>query len=58
MMSVIVMFLCLSLVSFTTNGATLVYIVKSFDVTTHVFTLLLVDSAVATIFSGKASRWG
>ena len=55
MMSVILIFLCLSLVSLVTNGATMVYIVKSFDVRTHVFTLLLVDSAVATASSGRAA---
>ncbi len=32
------------------------YIVKSFDVSTHVFTLILVDAAVATALSGLLGR--
>jgi len=43
------LFLVLGLTGFVSNGATLVYIVTSFDVTTHVFLLLFIDALFSTI---------
>ena len=45
----LIMFIVSSLVGFISNGATLVYIVQSFDIKIHVFLLLLIDALFATI---------
>ena len=44
------LFLGLGVLGFICNGATLFYILKSFDISTHVFALLFIDASLSTIF--------
>ena len=46
------LFLISSILSLVSNGLTLVYILKSFDISLHVFALLFIDATLSTIFSG------
>ena len=46
----LLIFFGLGVVGFLSNAATLLYIVKSFDITTHVFALLFIDATLSTIF--------
>jgi hypothetical protein len=47
--TMMILYLVLGFTGFVSNGATLVYIVTSFDVTTHVFLLLFIDALFSTI---------
>jgi len=46
-----VVMLSFSLISVVSNGLTLTYILKTFDIKAHVFTLIFVDAFIATLFS-------
>jgi hypothetical protein len=41
--------LFLNFIGFFTNGTSLVHVVRSFDLKTHVFTLVFVDAVISTI---------
>ena len=46
-----ILYFALSLGAFCSNGLTLIYILRSFDISVHVFALLFVDAFLSTFFS-------